>query len=277
MTASDVTGRLQRSEYTGENRCVPCTVVNLLIAAALAVGLAFVTASLVVSLIVFAASVAVIYLRGYLVPGTPTLTKRYFPTWFLAAFGKEVVSTDFEGRTTDTDTENESLLTANVVTRDDDVTLTDEFRESWTERMRAVADRRIEPTDVAPLFDATSVSQHGEQSFVVDGRKSVRWGSKAALVADLAADGLLRERTSHWTTLDITRRESVRMGLRLCLETCPTCGGPLAVEETRIDPCCQKPHLSAQSVCDDCGAVLADASVVDDGETMGVRTELLQE
>ncbi|MFH5801661.1 hypothetical protein [Haladaptatus sp. CMAA 1911] len=271
-----MTARLQRSAYTGENRCIPCTVVNLLIAAAMAVGFAFVTTSLAVGLIVFAAFVIVIYLRGYLVPGTPKLTKRYFPSRLLAMFGKEVVSSDFEGRTTDTDTENESLLTANGVTGDDGVTLTDEFRESWTEQMRDVADGGIQPTDVAALFDATSVSQHGDQSFVVDERKSVRWGSNAALVADLAADTVLRERTHRWTSIDTERRESVRMGLRLCLKRCPTCGGPLGVEETRIDPCCQRPHLSAQSVCEECGAVLADTAVVDDGETVGVRSELLQ-
>ncbi|MFB6159704.1 MAG: hypothetical protein ABEJ61_00830, partial [Haloferacaceae archaeon] len=32
----DLFDRVRRPEYTGENRCVPCTVVNLVIAAALA-------------------------------------------------------------------------------------------------------------------------------------------------------------------------------------------------------------------------------------------------
>ncbi|ELZ02925.1 hypothetical protein C482_04681 [Natrialba chahannaoensis JCM 10990] len=73
--------------YTGENRCLPCTIVNLVIAGILAVAAAVVSPLLAVA--VFAFSVAAIALRGYLVPGTPTLTKRYFPDWLLAKFDKE--------------------------------------------------------------------------------------------------------------------------------------------------------------------------------------------
>ena len=78
--------RLRQPEYTGENRCIPCTTVNLVIAVVLTVlaGVVFLPAAVAV----FALSVAAIYLRGYLVPGTPTLTKRYFPDWLLAKFDK---------------------------------------------------------------------------------------------------------------------------------------------------------------------------------------------
>lgn len=34
------------------------------------------------------AALGLVYLRGYLVPGTPTLTRRYLPDRVLAAFGK---------------------------------------------------------------------------------------------------------------------------------------------------------------------------------------------
>ncbi len=83
---------LRQPEYIGENRCTPCTVVNVCIAAllAVAVGVAFPLAGVVV----FVLSLAAIYLRGYLVPGTPTLTKRYFPDRVLALFDKEPASTD---------------------------------------------------------------------------------------------------------------------------------------------------------------------------------------
>ncbi|NGM70093.1 hypothetical protein G6M89_13935 [Natronolimnobius sp. AArcel1] len=79
--------QLRQDEYTGANRCVPCTAVNLVIAVvvALAVGIIFLPAGAAV----FALSLATIYLRGYLVPGTPALTKRYFPDWLLAKFDKE--------------------------------------------------------------------------------------------------------------------------------------------------------------------------------------------
>ncbi|WP_436907274.1 hypothetical protein [Halosimplex marinum] len=87
--------RLRRPEYTGENRCLPCTVLNVGIASvgatmlgAWLVAAGYRTAAGAVATAVLAASLAAIWLRGYLVPGTPTLTKRYLPAPVLAAFGK---------------------------------------------------------------------------------------------------------------------------------------------------------------------------------------------
>ena len=77
---------LRQPEYTGENRCPPCTVVNLAIAAVL--GTVVSRKSKPAGIVVAAVSVAMIYLRGYLVPGTPELTKRYLPPTVLDWFGK---------------------------------------------------------------------------------------------------------------------------------------------------------------------------------------------
>ncbi|WP_135365327.1 hypothetical protein [Halosimplex halophilum] len=94
MLGSLVT-RLRRPEYTGENRCLPCTVLNVGIASvgatllgAWLVAAGYRTAAVAVPTGVLAVSLAAIWLRGYLVPGTPTLTKRYLPAPVLAAFGK---------------------------------------------------------------------------------------------------------------------------------------------------------------------------------------------
>lgn len=78
--------RFREPEYTGENRCVPCTVIN----AVLAVVLTLIAGALgpVAALVVLVGSAASIYYRGYLVPGTPELTKRYLPDRVLALFGK---------------------------------------------------------------------------------------------------------------------------------------------------------------------------------------------
>jgi hypothetical protein len=83
----DLTASLRQPEYTGENRCTPCTIVNVLIAVGLsgAVGVVFPFAGVAVFLV----SLASIYFRGYLVPGTPMLTKRYFPDRVLRWFDKE--------------------------------------------------------------------------------------------------------------------------------------------------------------------------------------------
>jgi hypothetical protein len=84
--STDPLERLEQPAYTGENRCTPCTVVNLLLAAALAALAGRRNRAL--GLGVFLGSAALIYLRGYLVPGTPELTKRYLPASVLARFGK---------------------------------------------------------------------------------------------------------------------------------------------------------------------------------------------
>ncbi|MFU8866600.1 hypothetical protein [Natronococcus sp.] len=78
--------RLRKPEYTGENRCTPCTVLNLAIAGA--IGAAVARRSRLAGAAVVGASAAAIYLRGYLVPGTPELTKRYLPERVLRLFGK---------------------------------------------------------------------------------------------------------------------------------------------------------------------------------------------
>ncbi|OIB56666.1 hypothetical protein [Natrialba sp. SSL1] len=78
--------RLHQPEYTGENRCLPCTAVNIVLAvllSAAAATLAWVGTGPVVALavgaIVFWCAVSLIAVRGYLVPGTPELTNRYLP------------------------------------------------------------------------------------------------------------------------------------------------------------------------------------------------------
>ncbi|MFB6194579.1 MAG: hypothetical protein ABEI80_00270 [Haloplanus sp.] len=96
--------RFRQPEYVGENRCIPCTIVNVALAlyasVALAVLVTFVGPASVAALVgvgAFALCGAAIYLRGYLVPGTPTLTKRYLPDRVLAAFDKEPGTTGLTG------------------------------------------------------------------------------------------------------------------------------------------------------------------------------------
>ena len=84
--------RLGRPEYTGENRCLPCTVLNVAIAVVAAALLG--RRSRRAGGAAFLAALGLVYLRGYLVPGTPTLTRRYLPDSVLAAFGKQPVEED---------------------------------------------------------------------------------------------------------------------------------------------------------------------------------------
>lgn len=84
MSAQGILDRYRQPQYTGENRCIPCTGVNIAIAAVLAViiGLATltygadITGAALAGIGVFLIAIGVIYLRGYLLPGTPWFTKK---------------------------------------------------------------------------------------------------------------------------------------------------------------------------------------------------------
>jgi len=320
---ADLLGALRQPEYTGENRCVPCTLTNLAIAAVVALGLAAVFAT-PIGLVVFLVCLAVIYLRGYLVPGTPEITSQYFPPWLLSLFGKdapvenafdvgseratteatpgvtgrhrpaatattaatvetEPESEGSESETTDGETPEPAasaegpLFAARVVTRDgSDVVLAPSFREAWRDRIEATRERGVEPAAVGRTFDAEDVRRTGELSFVIDGNASVRWESDAALVADVAAATLLRERLEGWSDFDKDDRTATLTGLRLFLENCPSCDGVLEHDDDRADPCCQKPHLVTTATCGECGSPIADAAVVDSGDSVPVRVRLLR-
>lgn len=258
---ADATSRIKRPEYTGENRCMPCTVVNVLVALAVAVGLAVI--SPVVGVLALLVSLLAIYFRGYLVPGTPEITERYFPAPLLRLFGKEAPSADVT-IAEDAGT-NETLAAAGILVRGSDgaCRLAPWFREEWHERIRAVREREVETEDVATLFGADELDRHGETSFVLERTTSLRWESRAALVADVAADRPLRSAFDDWDAIDAGTRRDLLRRLRLLLERCPRCDGAVATVQEHADPCCQPPFTVVESVCRDCNVMLAAIDVPD--------------
>lgn len=271
MDVSEFAHRFRRPEYTGENRCVPCTVVNAGIAAAAAAVLTVYVAPWLGALSLVAAAAA-IYLRGYLVPGTPTFTKRYVPSWLLRRFGKAPIVATAPAANGGS---HRPLEAAGVLRRTDaGPVLTPPFADAWDERASSCHATGVTEERVAITFAAESVSRLDDTSFVLDGDTSVRWESTAALAADVAGAELLAEWTD-WDSFDRDRRRTTLRALRLCLERCPACGVDLDVETSRVDPCCQKPHLVAESVCPSCGALVADEAVVDTDDVASVPGALL--
>lgn len=226
--------RYRQPEYTGENRCTPCTLVNLAIAAVVSftVGV-FITP---LGLLVAGLSLLSIYLRGYLVPGTPTLTKQYFPDRVLRWFDKRpTVALD-----SDLDIETQLLAIGAVVLRDDDLHVTDEFEAAWRAEIETV---RVDlPNRVGTLLNLSDprVERGTDVCRVFDGDRLVaRWPSTAALIADVAAVPLVRERTENWDALSRAEQGQLLSGLRLFVESCPDCGGDLAFSENRVESCCR--------------------------------------
>ena len=265
MSFSDRVHRLRQPEYTGENRCTPCTIANLVIAVVVSglVAAVFPPAAAAV----FAVSVAAIYLRGYLVPGTPTLTKRYLPDSVLKLFDKYEPP---EPPALDDDADIEAFLldvAAVEECRDGtDLCLTDEFAEAWYGRIESLRDRDDERDSVALLFDGLDVDRdrvriesYGDAyDAYIDDTRVGQWESRAAYLADIAAEAEFRERHPAWERLGFDERTEVLGALRLWLERCPACGGPVTLGEDTVESCCRSIDVIA-ATCEDCGARVFEA------------------
>lgn len=271
-------------EYTGANRCIPCTAVNVVIALVASVLVAIRSRRL--AALALGGSLLVIYLRGYLVPGTPTLTKRYFPDRVLAAFEKEGfeetrigIETEAPSESEDTeppDTEETTwetleeleyqrenavdperfLLDVNAVEpceQETDLCLTDEFAarvERELDRDRDVMDRAT----LADLFDveqdAVTIKERSYPAIKI-GRRIHKWPADAALAADVATHHALREQTEEWAAVPRGQRLAVLEALRSFHDRCPDCGGAITLDADTVESCCRSYEVLALR-CVDC-------------------------
>ena len=254
--------QLRQPEYTGENRCTPCTVVNIIIAA---IGGAIVTInSAVLGVFIFGLSLVVIYLRGYLIPGTPTFTRRYFPNRVLRWFNKEptTMSTDGVGESIRVDPE-QALLDARAVMpckNGTDLCLRSDFQASWCERQLTLQDQSLDGENILGALNAApeevSIEEYGDALIAsTDDGVIGQWPSSAAAVADIAAAEELADRYSHWERLNIAERTHVLTSLRIFIKECPECNGPVRVEQEVVDSCCMS-HDVVVSACQNCDAQL---------------------
>lgn len=272
--------RWKQPEYVGENRCLPCTVVNLVIGAVAAIGAG--TLWVPLGVLVAVGSVTAIYFRGYLVPGTPTLTKRYLPDAVLRLF-----DTHEDGRESPLMSAHEAAdveaflcdVDALIPCRGDDLCLTPAFRERWHDRLRenrleardadqSATDSLFDGLDSAALFDgldldAESIALEARPNAfvaVVDETVLGQWESESAFRADVAADAELRARSSAWGDLPYESRMEVLGALRLWLDRCPACDGLVALDESVVESCCRSIDVVA-ATCDDCGTRLFEAQL----------------
>lgn len=253
-----VMDRFRRPEYTGANRCTPCTVGNVLLAGVLA-GATW-TVRPTAGGVVLVVSATVIYLRGYLVPGTPWLTERLLPDPVLRRFEHRPWAIE-RPADPDDDFDAEGLLrrTGTVVDGGDDLALAPGFERTWFRRMGTVDDgdhqaRLASILEVDP--GRLQVVSLGEPVAArLDGRTVSLWESRAALVADLAAADLLSTRLDRWESLSPPRRMELLSGLRICLQRCPICDGSITLAGEVVESCCRSVDVVA-ATCDDCGARL---------------------
>ncbi|WP_222919593.1 hypothetical protein [Natrinema sp. SYSU A 869] len=256
----DALVRLEQPEYTGANRCLPCTAVNVIIALALAAGLG-VAVSALAGTLAFAVSLVLIGLRGYLIPGTPTITRRYLPERVLERFGKSTEA----GPTIETVSPEELttvLIAAGILTdQGDEIRLAAAFETRWDDRLANDGAADSSTDEIESMLGATEVDRLDETSFVLDGQKQVRWESSAALIADVAAAPGLRTRIDGWTELEVDERRDLLTGLRLVRDRCPVCGSELLTTAERLEHCCRRPRIGIRSVCEGCDRPLVELVV----------------
>lgn len=259
--------RLRKPEYTGENRCVPCTIANIAIAVLLS------ACTLTVGLLLnrppvfavalaggfFAISLAAIYFQGYLLPGTPELTQRYFPDRVLAWFDKTATQ-DLEDTTVSINPE-EVLLTAGAVEpcqNDSDLCLQPDFKTTWHNHITSLRENQpgeyelaqalnISPDDDEIQFDHRSNGLLARTETAAIGQ----WSSDAAIIADVAASTVLQTRYPDWETLNPPEIARILLSLRIFLDQCPSCNGPVRIEQEVVESCCRS-HDVVASVCQSC-------------------------
>jgi hypothetical protein len=213
-------------------------------------------------------SVAAIYLRGYLGPGTPTLTKRYFPDSVLKLFDKHEVP---DPPTVEDDADVEAFLLDTGALEEcregRDLCLTDDFHDAWYDRIDSHRRRGDDVDDsVVALFegldiepDRVRIETYGDayEAYIDDTRVG-QWESRAAYLADIAAEAEFRERHPAWHRLGFDERTEILGALRLWLEQCPECDGPVTLGEETVESCCRSIDVIA-ATCEDCGARVFEA------------------
>lgn len=256
--------RLRRPEYTGENRCRPCTVVNLAIIAA--VGAVVVVWNVVWAALVVGVGLVVLALRGYVVPGTPRFAPRIVePLPFDFGHAEPPRETEALSDTGDgTDGQDseavlEALLTAGVVEDDGgQLFLNDAFREAWTDQMATL--RTAEESAFLARVEAASPADveaqlHDTHVLLAGGRDV--WLRRPVAIAETAAVETLAD----WDLPPDVRAHAAQP-LRNFLRTCPACGGP--VRESTYQNCCGGPgsvyENPEQSVlaCEDCDTIVIE-------------------
>lgn len=254
LIVSSLRSRLRNPEHTGENRCVPCTVANLAIGAVASIVVGFEWPLVGTALFLVAAAVVVV--RGYLVPGTPTVTNRYLPERVLRWFDKE--RTVDRSATESPDLNPEQFLRDRAVVHPcadgDDLCLDNGFADAWRS-VAAELDPKLPAETVAPLVDDAPgrvATVQGRNGFYVEGEDyRYQWVSRGALLVDVAADRVLTDRLADWEGRPLAHRLTVLQGLRAFLTTCPLCGGDVRFGTDTVQSCCRSTEVVAVT-CEDC-------------------------
>lgn len=239
---------LRSREYTGENRCWPCTVVNLLVVGVASL-LLLVRRRRGGAAVVAAVGAGLVYLRGYVVPYTPAFAPELVRVSPLPDYlfhdpdthgDRYEPGTDERTSLTAIDLDGETVLrelgAAGVVEADGEMLrLTDDVDAEWHAEMDRLSDRSLATLadeirrDVSRITEADSMETDG-QEWLVLGRDEAMVARPVG-VAELAAYRVL----GPYVDDEAVRLAGAR-SLRMFLDRCPVCDVELV--ETDEATCC---------------------------------------
>jgi hypothetical protein len=150
-----------------------------------------------------------------------------------------------------------------------DLRLAPPFRDALRREIDTVRGTGVDrAAAVAELFDLDP-DEHdctietyagGSTALSVDDRHVAQWASEAALVADQAADRVLRRQREAWTDLPVLHRSELLGSIRLFVERCPSCDGPVSLVGETVESCCREREVAAVT-CEDCDARLFETDL----------------
>jgi len=236
----DALDALSVPEHTGENRCWPCTAVNLGLVAL--VSLLLYRHRRLSSLLVAAVGVAAIVVRGYVVPYTPQFAPRlvaasplpddFFKGGPEASERESLTVTDVDGETV-----LSKLAAAGAVVADGElVRPAGSIDEAWHREMDRLADRSLAELaatarETLPNVDTVEGFEDGDAEWLAVGTGHGELVARPVAVAELAAYRALGESVE-----DTGVRLAGARAFRMFLDSCPVCSTPL--EESSEVSCC---------------------------------------
>ncbi|GGN10285.1 hypothetical protein GCM10009021_07600 [Halarchaeum nitratireducens] len=222
-----------------------------------------------------------IYYRGYLIPGTPELTKRYMPAWMLKLFGKTPVEerllthTQHEEPAIDADQLDPIVVLAEAGVATEtadgtDVTLTSSFQNRLNQQEFAAPTEDAEEI-FTELFDSVTIEDTDASIHHLTrsgGRVILTWPSHAAMLGDAKIAQALAETDTQFTERDEMNQLQLVQSTRTLLETCPACNGSLSFSQEERETCCQT-YTAGVLSCDACDSTFLEVneSALDDAAT----------
>ncbi|WP_306052343.1 hypothetical protein [Natronococcus wangiae] len=253
---------IKRPEYTGENRCWLCTVVNVLLLGIASIAVAVVSPPVAVA--VAALGAAGIWLRGYLVPYTPEFAPRLVavlprdpfhdePRAEAGSLADGLADDAAIDRSVDGEAVLATLVETGIVEVDeeaDQLFLSRPFERRWHEEMAdlaAASDRDLADATAAVVTEAADrsiVTSRGRTHVVLEGESGAAtdetWLQRPVAVAEVAA---VRALTDAGVPQEVRRLAAEP----LCtfLETCPECEEELV--EGAEHGCCGTPRSATRA------------------------------